>query len=146
MRQGGEELVTRAAQLLDSEPWGGVAPRARTLLAGALGPEGGEEQLASAGPERPSAAVGLAGNRDPVELVLARALGAEWLDSYLTEWRAVELDIDGEDLIAAGVSPGPALGAGLHEALRAKLDGEVSGRDAELTVALRAAKENDGMA
>ena len=60
-----------------------------------------------------------------VELVLARALGAEWLDRYLGEWREVALEIDGADLIAAGVPEGPALGRGLDAALRRKLDGEV---------------------
>ena len=59
--------------------------------------------------------------------MLARALGAEWLDRYLAEWRSVDLEIDGADLIAAGVPEGPALGRGLREALRRKLDGEIVG-------------------
>jgi tRNA nucleotidyltransferase (CCA-adding enzyme) len=49
------------------------------------------------------------------------------------------LDIDGDDLIAAGVRLGPAVGQGLRAALAAKLDGRVCGRDAELAEALRAA-------
>ncbi len=77
---------------------------------------------------------------DPVELVLARAMGAEWLDRYLAEWRSVALEIDGEDLIAAGVPQGPAIGRGLAEALRRKLDGEIAGREEELAVALEAAR------
>ena len=83
--------------------------------------------------------VELATGSDPVELVLARALGAGWLDEYLERWRAVELEIDGADLIAAGVPQGPALGRGLEAALRAKLDGEVGGREQELAAALAAA-------
>ena len=75
----------------------------------------------------------------PAELVLARAIGAEWLDAYVAEWRRVELEIDGSDLLAAGVPQGPALGRGLAAALRAKLDGEVEGRERELAVALAAA-------
>ena len=51
--------------------------------------------------------------RDPVELVLARAMGADWLEQYLTIWRDVALEIDGSDLIAAGVPEGPAVGRGL---------------------------------
>ena len=79
----------------------------------------------------------------PVELVLARALGADWLDRYLTEWRSIRLEIDGEDLIAAGLSQGPALGRGLAEALRRKLDGEIDGHEQELAAALAAAREAD---
>ena len=45
------------------------------------------------------------------------------------EWRAVALEIDGADLIAAGVPEGPALGRGLEAALRRKLDGEIAGRE-----------------
>jgi tRNA nucleotidyltransferase (CCA-adding enzyme) len=67
-------------------------------------------------------------------------MGAEWLDRYLTEWRSVALEIGGEDLIAAGVSPGPALGRGLKAALRRKLDGEIVGRDQELAAALAATR------
>ena len=57
--------------------------------------------------------------------MLARALGAEWLDAYLLEWRGVSLEIDGAELIDAGVPEGPAVGRGLAEALRMKLDGEL---------------------
>jgi tRNA nucleotidyltransferase (CCA-adding enzyme) len=75
-----------------------------------------------------------------VDLALARALGGEWLDRYVTEWRGVELAISGDDLMAAGVPEGPAVGRGLAAALRAKLDGEASGRDDELRIALDAAR------
>jgi tRNA nucleotidyltransferase (CCA-adding enzyme) len=50
------------------------------------------------------------------------------------------LQITGDDLIAAGVPEGPRVGAGLAEALRRKLDGEVSGREEELAAALEAAR------
>jgi hypothetical protein len=90
--------------------------------------------------------VDLATSRDPVELVLARALGAEWLDRYLTEWREVGLEIDGSDLMTAGVPQGPALGRGLREALRRKLDGEISGQEQELAAALEGARSDDGVA
>ncbi|MBW8059988.1 MAG: CCA tRNA nucleotidyltransferase [Solirubrobacterales bacterium] len=139
-RPGGVELAGRVAELLSAPPWSGFARRDRAVLAAALGPAGGEEELAAARPPRPSEAVGLARGRDPAELVLARALGAEWLDRYLTEWRPVELEIDGGDLIAAGIPEGPALGRGLAAALRGKLDGEVAGREGELEAALEAAR------
>lgn len=140
LREGGGELAARTAELLAAPPWEGVAPRPQAVLAAALGPAAGEYELATAEPGRPSRAVELARGRDPVELVLARALGAEWLDDYVERWRAIELEIDGDDLIAAGVPQGPALGRGLAAALRAKLDGEVAGREPELAVALAAAK------
>jgi hypothetical protein len=52
----------------------------------------------------------------------------------------VRLTIHGDDLLAAGVAPGPQVGAGLAAALAAKLDGRAVGRDAELAEALRAAR------
>jgi tRNA nucleotidyltransferase (CCA-adding enzyme) len=142
-RPGGIELARRVDELLAAPPWRGQAPRDRALLAAALGPAGNEAELARANPQKPSLAVELAGRRDPVELILARALGAEWLDRWLAEWRAVELEIDGEDLIAAGVPQGKAIGRGLREALIRKLDGEISGREQELETALAAARWAD---
>ena len=94
----------------------------------------------AAEPSQIAAAVGAG----PSELVaLAGALGAEgrarrWLETL----RHVRLEIDGDDLLAAGLAPGPALGAGLAAARAAKLDGRAEGRDAELAEALRAAREH----
>jgi len=137
----GVELAARVAGLLAEPPWREAARRDRAILAAALGRWGDAEALAAADPKRPSNAVQLARAASPVELVLARALGAEWLDRYLGEWRAVALEIDGGDLIAAGVAQGPAVGLGLAAALRRKLDGEISGRAQELEVALSVARE-----
>ncbi len=65
-----------------------------------------------------------------------RALVAEWF----TSWRHVRLQINGEDLLAAGVPAGPEVGRRLALALRRKLDGELEpGREAELSAALEAA-------
>ncbi len=146
LRDGGHGLVVRVAELLAAEPWTGEVPRDRALFAAALGPRRGEETLAGERPQRPSEAVDLASGRDGVELALARALGAEWLDRYVAEWRDIGLEIDGADLLAAGLVQGPALGRGLQEALRRKLDGEIDGRDEELAVALEAAGGGDGVA
>lgn len=137
----GLELARAVVALLGSPPWSEVAPRAPALIAAALGPAGAEAGLAAADPQRPSDAVDLARGRDPVALVLARALGATWLDRYVGEWHAVSLEIDGGDLIAAGIAQGPALGRGLDAALRRKLDGEIAGHEQELAVALEAARE-----
>jgi tRNA nucleotidyltransferase (CCA-adding enzyme) len=137
------ELAAAVGELTAAEPWLQVATRADAVLAAALGRGVAEaRQLASADPARPSEAVELARGRSGVELALARVLGAEWLDRYVAEWRGVRLEIDGRDLIAEGVAPGPSLGRGLREALRAKLDGEVHGRAEELRAAIAAAREN----
>jgi tRNA nucleotidyltransferase (CCA-adding enzyme) len=140
---GALDLVAAVGELTAAEPWLQVAPRAEAVLAAALG-RGleGARHLVSAEPARPSEAVELARGLSGIELVLARALGAEWLDRYVTEWRGVRLAIDGRDLLAEGVPEGPSLGRGLREALRAKLDGEVHGRAQELRAAVAAAREN----
>lgn len=140
LRERGAELAGRVADLLAAPPWQGVVARDRAVLRAALGPPGEEERLAAAEPPRPSFAVELAAGRDPAELALARGLGAEWLDRYLVEWRSVGLEIDGADLLEAGVPQGPAVGRGLAEALRGKLDGQVAGREQELAAALAAAR------
>jgi tRNA nucleotidyltransferase (CCA-adding enzyme) len=59
--------------------------------------------------------------------------------AWLERLRHVRLEIDGRDLISAGIPEGPAVGRGLAAALDAKLDGTASGRRDELAVALRAA-------
>jgi tRNA nucleotidyltransferase (CCA-adding enzyme) len=77
----------------------------------------------------------------PPELVaLAGGLGAnsqarDWLDQL----RHIRLEIDGRDLLAAGVPEGPAIGRGLHAALAAKLDQRACGREQELAEAVQAA-------
>ena len=78
----------------------------------------------------------------PEALALALALGVapEPILDYGSRLRFVRLDITGDDLIAAGVEPGPQLGRALAETLRAKLDGQVAGRDAELRYALQVAR------
>jgi tRNA nucleotidyltransferase (CCA-adding enzyme) len=141
LREGGFELAGAVAELLEQEPWRSEVYRPEAILSAAIGPPGAEAELAAARPRQPSEAVALARGRGGVELALARALGAEWVDAYLGNWRWVRLEIDGEDLIAAGVPQGPALGRGLEAALRKRLDGEVNGREEELAAALAAARE-----
>ena len=138
-RPGGLELATLVSGLISTSPWADIVDPAQALLAAALGPPGAEAELAALVPDRPSEAVESAREHSSVELLLARALGAEWLDSYLSIWSGVHLEIDGGDLIAAGMVQGPALGRGLQAALRRKLDGEIEGREEELAVALAAA-------
>jgi tRNA nucleotidyltransferase (CCA-adding enzyme) len=139
LRPGGIELMEAVGELLKTPHWAEEVPRQRALVAAALGPPGGEEVLASMWKPKPGEGVELAERRDPVELILARALGADWLDHYLTAWRKIELEIDGDDLIAAGVEQGPAIGRGLRAARHKKLEGEIFGREEELKTALAAA-------
>jgi tRNA nucleotidyltransferase (CCA-adding enzyme) len=140
------ELVPRVAALLAKEPWCDLVPRDRGLFAAALEPFGDEKDLARRRPSTPSEAVTLASGHSDLELLIARAFGAEWIDKYMSEWRGVKLTIDGSDLIAAGVPQSPAVGRGLQEALRRKLDGKIAGRDEELAVALEVARSGDGVA
>ena len=96
-------------------------------------------RLSSTNPKRPSEGIALARGRTPLELTAARLAGAAWLDDYVCDWRHVSLEINGADLMAAGVREGPAVGRGLAAALAAKVDGETGGREDELRVALAAA-------
>jgi tRNA nucleotidyltransferase (CCA-adding enzyme) len=139
LRPGGIELMQAVDSLLKTPDWAEIVPRERALVAAALGPAGAEEVLASMWVPKPGEGVELAERRDPVELILARAMGADWLDHYLTSWRKIELEIDGDDLIAAGVEQGPAIGRGLRAARHRKLEGEIGSREQELATALAAA-------
>ncbi|MGN6201022.1 MAG: CCA tRNA nucleotidyltransferase [Solirubrobacterales bacterium] len=139
LRPGGIELMRAVDSLLRTPHWAEAVPRERSLVAAALGPPGAEEVLASMWMPKPGEGVEVAERRDPVELILARAMGADWLDNYLTAWRRIELEIDGDDLIAAGVEQGPAIGRGLRAARHKKLEGEIHSREEELATALAAA-------
>jgi tRNA nucleotidyltransferase (CCA-adding enzyme) len=97
----------------------GSGPSELVALAGALGTEVGAAGAEAAGAKAPG----------------AEAAARRWLD----ELRHVRLEIDGDDLLAAGVAPGPAVGAGLAAARAAKLDGRADGREAELAAALKGA-------
>jgi tRNA nucleotidyltransferase (CCA-adding enzyme) len=144
LSEGAGELVDVVAELLSTAPWDGVTQQSAAVIAVVRGEAGSAPRLASRSPSSPSEGVDLARGASGVELVIARALGARWLDDYVSEWRHVGLEITGADLLAAGVSEGPALGRGLEAALAGKLDGEVVGREAELRAALEAAREGPG--
>jgi tRNA nucleotidyltransferase (CCA-adding enzyme) len=109
-----------------------------TVVAAALGAETLAEQLAHG--HRPSMLAATARGHTLEEVAVAGAQGpAAQARRWLEELRHVRLEIGGEDLLAAGVPEGPAVGLGLDAALAAKLDGEAAGREAELRVALQAA-------
>jgi tRNA nucleotidyltransferase (CCA-adding enzyme) len=79
----------------------------------------------------------------PETLALALALGAREapIARYREHLDGTRLQITGDDLKAAGIPESPAIGRALEETLRRKLDGEVSGRDAELALAVGLARE-----
>ncbi|HEX7299841.1 MAG TPA: hypothetical protein VF257_12640 [Solirubrobacteraceae bacterium] len=83
---------------------------------------------------RTNAEIARAARGAPVEAVALA--GGENARRWLDELRHVRLEIDGHDLLAAGVPEGPEIGARLARALDRKLDGALSGRDEELAAAL----------
>ena len=157
-RPGGESfaLAREVDRTAAAAPWAGEVDRPEAILlaagvltdgegdrAAARDPDRGAasiaaaEELAAAHPSRPSEGAALARGIDPLVLILARAMGAGWLDDWLA-WRQVRLEITGADLTAAGLE-GRAVGEALDAAMAAKLDGEAPTRADELRVALAAA-------
>jgi tRNA nucleotidyltransferase (CCA-adding enzyme) len=114
------------------------AARRDRIVAAAHGTPGLLVRLRSA--SRPSEIAAAVASAPPEAVAIAGAMGAEpparrWLE----ELRHIRLEIDGNDLLAAGLVPGPAVGAGLAAACAAKLDGRADGREAELAAALEGA-------
>jgi tRNA nucleotidyltransferase (CCA-adding enzyme) len=95
------------------------------------------------GLSRPSEIAAAIGPAGPELVALAGALGAErQARDWFANLRHVTLGIDGADLRAAGVSEGPALGAGLMAARLALLDGDAPERERQLEVAVEAARKH----
>jgi tRNA nucleotidyltransferase (CCA-adding enzyme) len=92
---------------------------------------------------QPSELRALLGREPLLSLALALAMRApsEPILRWVTKLRSVRLEITGDDLLAAGVPEGPALGRALDETLDRKLDGFVSGREEELEAALAVARQ-----
>jgi tRNA nucleotidyltransferase (CCA-adding enzyme) len=134
------DRVQEVTRLAAAPPWSDWVDRELAIVLAIVRPLPQIRELAGATPERPSEAVSLAAAWDPAQLLVARALGAEWLDRYASELRHVRLEIGGEELLSQGVPQGPAIGRGLEAALSGKLDGEISGRDEELRIAVAAAR------
>ncbi len=127
-------LVRRTLELLPVD-----GSRDEAVLLAALEPARGAQLAdALANARRPSEIVAAVGTSEPELVALAGARGpAEQAWEWLEQLRGVRLEIDGDDLLAAGVKEGPAIGRGLRAALAAKLDGAVAGREQELAEALR---------
>ncbi len=137
---GAPDRVAEVVGLVSNPAWRDWVDRELAVMLAVVRPLPQIRELVRAEPERPSDAFRLARPWDPAQLLVARALGAGWLDDYAEKWRDVRLEITGEDLIAAGVPEGPAIGQGLEAALSGKLDGELSGREEELRIAVAAAR------
>jgi tRNA nucleotidyltransferase (CCA-adding enzyme) len=134
-------LAEEALRLLADDPWRQESSRPAALRLATWAPpeelDPALELAASPAPESPSQGSERARALSGPQLLLARAAGAGWLDTYLGRWRGTRLEIGGEDLLACGVPEGPAIGAALADTRRALLDGEISaGREPELRHAL----------
>jgi tRNA nucleotidyltransferase (CCA-adding enzyme) len=100
-----------------------VAAASRFVIGAPLRAATTPSEIARAARGAPLEAVALAGGEN----------ARRWID----ELRHVELQITGDDLLAAGVPQGPEIGERLRRALERLLDGEIPpGRDAELAAAL----------
>jgi tRNA nucleotidyltransferase (CCA-adding enzyme) len=60
---------------------------------------------------------------------------------YLSQLKDAQVDINGKDLQAIGLAPGPAYGRILKQVLTAKLDGQARDRQAQLELASRLAEK-----
>ena len=103
-----------------------VAVSSRWVTAAPLRNAETPAQIAAAAKGAPIEAVALGGGEN------ARL----WIDQL----RFVELEISGDDLTAAGIEPGPEVGAALQHALDLTLNGEVGGRAEQLAAALERAR------
>jgi tRNA nucleotidyltransferase (CCA-adding enzyme) len=83
---------------------------------------------------RTNAEIARAARAAPDEAVAL--VGGENARRWLRDLHAVRLEINGDDLLAAGIPEGPEIGARLQRALDRKLDGEIAGREQELAAAL----------
>jgi tRNA nucleotidyltransferase (CCA-adding enzyme) len=136
-----------AAETSIEELTGDAATRARVREA-ALGCFALAPVLASWGAAaRPSQLRLLLGDTRPELVAMTGALAArtnpdaeQAATRWLAELRHVRLEIDGRDLLAAGIPQGPEVGERLRAALDRKLDGELdgAGREVELRSALEA--------
>ncbi|MCD6293199.1 MAG: hypothetical protein J7M09_07115, partial [Deltaproteobacteria bacterium] len=76
----------------------------------------------------------------PLEILLYIMAGHENLEvkkalsSYITRLQFVEIEINGDDLITAGLTPGPRFKQMLDQIRAARLDGKVNNRQEELAL------------
>jgi hypothetical protein len=131
-------LDAGAAELAERLDWLGFAAREREIVVAAASRARSLAPVMG-GIDNASGLWALLRREAPETVALAGGLGARaaartWLD----EVRRVQLAIDGDDLIAAGLS-GPAVGRALEAAMAAALDGEAPDRESQLRVAVDSA-------
>lgn len=134
------ELVRRASDLLEDEPWSGFVPLPEVVSA-AIEHAHGLDDVPEQRPERRIDEYELLERLDPGVMVLARAAGREWLDWWPEVGSGVSLQIDGDDLIEAGVEPGPRVGVGLRAAFAELLETGERDPSRQLATAVEAARE-----
>lgn len=105
------------------------------VLSRRLAAAAGDGEVADLVAHHPPETVALAGALSP-----AGSQGQEAAARWLCDLRHLRAEITGEDLLRAGVAPGPAVGAGLAAAFRARLEGRALDRESQLGVALEAAR------
>ncbi|HET9124341.1 MAG TPA: hypothetical protein VFN65_05595 [Solirubrobacteraceae bacterium] len=120
--------------------------RREVLAAAAHAPELGRRAPADGPPSRLLAALPV---DEPATIALAAGLAPPATGAALERWLAagsrVRLQIDGGDLIAAGVPRGPAISVALRAALGARLDGMATTREQQLATALAAVRGADSL-
>lgn len=79
-------------------------------------------------------------------ILMTGSAAAGRIQRYLGEWWSVAPRLRGNDLLAMGIPPGPAVGAALRELRRARLDGETASVQDEENVARRWAVDPDKIA
>jgi tRNA nucleotidyltransferase (CCA-adding enzyme) len=140
--EGGPSATRMLELLSDLELGGELRDR---VLASANGATELSEEIARAVEElgSPATTFAILDGRTVEGVVIAGALAArraerssEAVRDWLARARHVSLEIDGNDLLAAGVPEGPEVGARLDVALERKREGALDGRDQELRAAL----------
>jgi tRNA nucleotidyltransferase (CCA-adding enzyme) len=136
------DYQTRLRTLLDGWEFPG-AEREHTVRSAILAPRIAERLRRTDAPSQiyevahgePLEAVALAGG---IAASAGHEQAADAARRWLSELRDVGLRITGDDLLRAGIVPGPEIGRHLRRALMRKLDGEIAAEtpDAELRAAL----------
>lgn len=137
------ERLRVAVELVAEGAWKDFAGRPELVLA-ACDPDDPDAAFPVEPPEVRIEQSELIERTAPEAVVLARAAGREWLDWWPRTGRSIGIEIDGEDLIAAGIEPGPAVGVGLRAALGDALEMGGTDRDRQLETATRAARGGAG--
>ena len=87
----------------------------------------------------------LLGDLTPATVLAIYAMATATVRQQIEQWheaaQALALAVTGEDLLAAGIPRGPAIGAGLRAARSAALDGKARGKASQLKIAVAAARK-----